>query len=337
MRITWTKVPLSAYSEVLTRSSNSLAIVGDSAFLFGGELTPRTPVDAHLYKVDLKTGQVARQTFENAPVARVGATLSAAAGSLWLWGGRGGKDMAALPSTMQKLGLDNFKAGWSALEPQCAITPRSFHTSAVIGDIIYIHAGCPVKGRSAELHSYTPSTGAWKTLASAPEPARGGTALAVVQTSSGPVLARYGGFAGYELAGPLHFYLPFEDRWVEVATSGEAPSARSVNGFVGLAEPLKSGDGHEVVALSFYGESESAPPELGHDGAGKFHCDTWALLRSGTDYSWKCLETQGEMSSRGWFAWAPWTRQGKTSAVVHGGLNDRNERLADMWVLDIVQ
>lgn len=42
-----------------------------------------------------------------------------------------------------------------------------------------------------------------------------------------------------------------------------------MNGFVGLAEPLKSGDGHEVVALCFYGESESAPPELGHDGAGK--------------------------------------------------------------------
>lgn len=74
-------------------------------------------------------------------------------------------------------------------------------------DTIYIHAGCPVKGRSTELHSYTPSTGAWKTLASGLEPARGGTALAVVQTSSGPVLARYGGFAGYELAGPLHFYL----------------------------------------------------------------------------------------------------------------------------------
>ncbi|KAJ6550090.1 hypothetical protein B0H19DRAFT_1160348 [Mycena capillaripes] len=360
MHITWTKLPLSdAYSDALTRSSHSLAIVKDSAYLFGGELTPRKPVDAHLYTVDLKTGQVSRQIFEpeNAPAARVGATFSAATGSLWLWGGRGGKDIAALPSTMLHLpiGLDSDSdsdsdtRGWSALEPQDAlpITPRSFHTSAVIGDTIYIHAGCPTKGRSTELHSYTPSTGAWKALRTAPEPARGGTALAVVQTAdSGPVLARYGGFAGYELAGPLHFYLPSEDRWVEVAVSGEAPPARSVHGFVGLAEPLKctggEGDGSEVVALCFYGESESAPPELGHDGAGKFHSDTWALLRSYTDshtsntsYSWKCLETHGAMSPRGWFACAPWTRHGKTSAVVHGGLNDRNERLGDMWVLEV--
>lgn len=101
--------------------------------IFVHKSTPRKPIDAHLYKVDLKTGQVGRQTFEDAPAARVGATLSAAAGALWLWGGRGGKDMAALPSTMLRLGLDNLKAGWSALEPQDAITPRSFHTAAVIG------------------------------------------------------------------------------------------------------------------------------------------------------------------------------------------------------------
>lgn len=62
---------------------------------------------------------------------------------------------------------------------------------------------------------------------------------------------------------------PQEDKWVEVATTSEAPPARSVNGFLGFDTPIKTAEGQELVALTFYGESESAPPELGHDGAGK--------------------------------------------------------------------
>jgi hypothetical protein len=56
--ITWKRlaVPSDASSAVaLKRSSNSLAIVGDKAYLFGGEAVPRTPVDDELYVIDLSS------------------------------------------------------------------------------------------------------------------------------------------------------------------------------------------------------------------------------------------------------------------------------------------
>jgi hypothetical protein len=54
MRLSWTRVPLSGVkSPILDRSSHSLAVVGNKAYLFGGENVPRTPVDDELYIIDL--------------------------------------------------------------------------------------------------------------------------------------------------------------------------------------------------------------------------------------------------------------------------------------------
>lgn len=102
--------------------------------------------------------------------------------------------------------------------------------------------------------------------------------------------------------------------------------------------------------MLFLGEREGAPAELGHDGAGavrlspsrpvkisltqsgQFHSDAWALLEGG---KWAKLRSVGAgPEPRGWFAAARW---GADKIVVQGGLNERNERLEDMWVLEVVR
>lgn len=111
--------PLSA---ALVRSSQSLAVVGNDAYIFGGELKPRTPVDATLTRVSLEgecqltcSRKSARQRRTDAncihaladgsievldpptngawPSKRVGSSLVALKEKLYLWGGRGGKEM----------------------------------------------------------------------------------------------------------------------------------------------------------------------------------------------------------------------------------------------------
>ena len=59
---------------------------------------------------------------------------------------------------------------------------------------IFVHAGCPEKGRVGDLHVFDLTTKSWSELASAPEPARGGTALAAVHLNGTPVLFRFGGW-----------------------------------------------------------------------------------------------------------------------------------------------
>lgn len=120
-------------------------------------------------------------------------------------------------------------------------------------------------------------------------------------------------------------------------TTGSEPLKRSVHGFVGLKQPLKT-NADSVVAILFYGEAD--PSDLGHEGAGSFHSDVWALLRDDEDvYSWRALQKSGTEgpTARGWFASTAWHKgDGSTSIVLQGGLNDKNERLGDLWILDVI-
>lgn len=68
------------------------------------------------------------------------------------------------------------------------------NTVYMLQNNLYIHAGCPDSGRLSTLHAFNFTKHTWSTLASGPEPGRGGTCLvpAVVQGSV-DVLLRYGG------------------------------------------------------------------------------------------------------------------------------------------------
>ena len=86
----------------------------------------------------------------------------------------------------------------------------------------------------------------------------------------------------------------------------------------------------------FCGEGVPAPKELGHDGAGVFLSDVWGLKWSvGGNWSWEkaTLKENGNVPQpRGWFA-KDITENGEI--VMQGGLNEKNERLGDAWVLNV--
>ncbi|KAL8277854.1 hypothetical protein RQP46_009673 [Phenoliferia psychrophenolica] len=313
----WTRLPLLS-APSLHLSSHALAVIGTHAYIFGGELKPRTPVPAALTIVSLPVGK-----------------------KLYLWGGRGGKDMGTFDDKEDVWSFDSENEQWTPLvttgeRPE----QRSFHVLAACGDTLYLHAGCPPKGRLGTLHSLSLSTLVWTSHPSAPGPGRGGTVLAPLL--HGTKLARYGGFAGFELGGPMDLFDVKSGEWeVGVEAGGEQPEVRSVHGLVGLDRlEMEKEDGGKVVGVMFMGEREGAPAELGHDGAGAFHADAWALTTAPNTgaFSWTKLTTSKTSSetpqARGWFASGAF---GGDKVVVHGGLNERNERLDDMWLLEVVK
>ena len=86
----------------------------------------------------------------------------------------------------------------------------------------------------------------------------------------------------------------------------------------------------------FGGEGDPAPKELGHDGAGKFLSDVWGLrwsVEGGWSWEKATLKKNGNVpQSRGWFA-KDVTENG--GIVMQGGLNEKNERLGDAWLLNV--
>ncbi|KAF8813116.1 galactose oxidase [Phlegmacium glaucopus] len=339
--ISWTPLNLTpAATQALTRSSHALITHAGRAYIFGGELKPRTPVDGVLHTLDLSSGlhnSIQAATAEEGPTPRVGTGLAKVGDALYLWGGRGGKEMKPLRSELWKYDLASKEGKWEKLltkgdQPE----ERSYHvlTGVQAQNALYLHAGCPASGRLSTLHVLDLSTLTFRSLTPAPEPGRGGTVLAAVQSiGTKGSLIRFGGFAGHELGGPLDVYDIAQNKWESVIPSGESPSARSVHALLGIPNLKK---GSDLVAVMFGGERDPAPAELGHDGAGRFLSDVWGLKRSadGT-WSWEKATHKEEGNvpqPRGWFA-SDITENGQV--IVQGGLNEHNERIGDAWVLNV--
>jgi hypothetical protein len=221
-----------------------------------------------------------------------------------------------------------------------------------------VHAGCPAVGRSANLDSLPITSNAaldWKNHPTAPGPGRGGTVLCPLTLDDKEVLVRYGGFAGHELGSSLDVFHVDTNEWTSIGMpnrEGEEghPLARSVHALIPVTPPVQvggGGEGKKILALMLFGERGPAPAHLGHAGAGQFHQDAWALIRQDDlvskenpfGFRFEELEQTGEGDAekvplaRGWFAagWSAVKGQGG-KVVVHGGLNDQNERLGDCWV-----
>lgn len=202
---------------------------------------------------------------------------------------------------------------------------RSFHAMTSNGkDSLYVHAGCPASGRLSDLWEFNVGSKVWKQLASAPEPARGGTSIAF----SDGKLYRFGGFDGKtEQGGSVDIYNPETDSWSSRTFSPDGksgPGARSVAAFLPVTIPEKG-----EVLVSLFGESD--PSSLGHQGAGKMLSDVWAYEIE-TD-KWAQLSFSEGPQGRGWFDADVFQLDGKDAIVVSGGLGEDNERLDDLWVL----
>ena len=222
-------------------------------------------------------------------------------------------------------------AEWTLLTPSAEAIPaaRSFHALASDGaDTLYLHAGCPEKGRLCDLWSFRVSDMTWRQLPSAPEPGRGGTSIAFV----GGLLYRMNGFDGKdELGGALDVYDPAANSWTSHAwaADGQAgPGPRSVAALL----PVQS-RGRDFLVTLF---GERSPSTLGHEGAGKMLDDVWAFDVVGK--RWYHVDARGDDSlsreadrpvARGWYA----ADSVGNRVLVQGGVGETNERIGDAWLL----
>jgi N-acetylneuraminic acid mutarotase len=262
------------------------------------------------------------------PSPRVGSAATTLGGKVYLFSGRGGISMAPIEENGSLLVFDPKASDWSVLSPidTKALCPeaRSYHCLTSDGNnTIYVHAGCPAKGRLSDLWSFQVSKRLWTKLTSAPDPPRGGTSIAFTKG----LLFRVHGFDGTtEQGGSLDIYDPYTDRWSMVqytpdGKSGPIPSS------VSCLLPIMVKGRASLVTL--FGKLD--PSALGHEGAGKMSDYIWKYDIE--DKKWSQVRADaGEMPApRGWFA-ADAIGEGRV--VVHGGLDEDNGRLGDVWIID---
>ncbi|EKV05113.1 Kelch repeat protein [Penicillium digitatum PHI26] len=218
---------------------------------------------------------------------------------------------------------------WSFLRPSEPVTTafpaaRSYHCTANDGkDTVFVHAGCPEKGRLSDLWAFSVSQKKWAELAAAPDPPRGGTSIAF----TGGRLYRMNGFDGErEQGGRVDIYEPGTNLWGShsfIPDGVTGPSPRSV---ATLLPIVVSG---RVYLVTLLGEQD--PSSLGHQGAGKMLGDVWVFDVEAK--LWTKVEPQGDEcpAPRGWYDGDVLE---DSSVVVHGGLGESNNRLGDVWTLE---
>ncbi|KAE8453943.1 hypothetical protein EG329_007719 [Mollisiaceae sp. DMI_Dod_QoI] len=238
----------------LPRSSHSLSVIAGRAYIFGGEINPREPVDNDMHIITLPYDEVSEADYKKVPAKseiaggevpekRVGHTAAVIGERIFVYGGRGGKDMKPLEEKGRVWVYDTRSDAWTYLDPVPG-TPvpetRSYHSSVAIlkpepsnmkgvkvnnvteepkvGTIaesaktdeelggygtFFVHAGCPASGRTNDLWGFGVRSRTWKEFPTAPGKPRGGTALAVSKQR----IYRYGGFNGQGEEGGYLDYL----------------------------------------------------------------------------------------------------------------------------------
>jgi hypothetical protein len=226
--------------------------------------------------------------------------------------------------------FDTAAACWSFILPSDASAKafpvaRSYHCMTSDGkDTLYIHAGCPEKGRLSDLWAFSVSRREWTELTPAFNPPRGGTSIAFADGK----LYRMNGFDGStEQGGRVDIYSPETTSWtshVYLPDGKAGPAPRSVSCLL----PVRL-EGRSFL-ITLFGEHD--PSSLGHQGAGKMLSDVWAFdIRS---KKWEEVVVQGNQLplARGWF---DADVVGTNAIVVHGGLGESNDRLGDVWTMEL--
>ncbi|KAL6287166.1 hypothetical protein ACE6H2_011556 [Prunus campanulata] len=298
------------------RSSHAITLVGQKGYVFGGEFTPRVPVDNKLHVFDLKelTWSVIDGTGD-VPPPRVGVTLVAVGQIIYVFGGRD-YDHNELNELYS---FDTSTNKWTLISSGDIGPPhRSYHSVTADDRHVYVFGGCGVAGRLNDLWAYDVVDKKWIQY---PKPGdnlkgRGGPGLLVVQ---GKIWVVYG-FAGEEV-DDVHTFDPADGEWTQIQTNGEKPTARSVFSTVAI--------GKYIV---IYG-GEVDPSDLGHLGAGKFAAEVYALDTE--TLVWKRwddgLGSGHHPGPRGWCAFARGKWDGEVGLLVYGGNSPTNDRLGDIF------
>lgn len=298
------------------RSSHAITVVGQKAYSFGGEFSPRVPVDNYLYVFDLNTltWSIAEASGE-VPPPRVGVTMTSVGNNIYVFGGR--------DSTHKELNefysFDTLTNTWSLVSSGDIGPPhRSYHSATSDDRKMYIFGGCGVAGRLNDLWAYDTVDKNWIKY---PVPGenckpRGGPGLAAVR---GKIWVVYG-FSGVE-QDDVHSFDLVKQEWAEAETGGDKPLARSVCSTIGIDK-----------YIFVYG-GEVDPSDLGHLGAGMFSGELYVLdTEMLTWKKWDDVEKSGaHPGPRGWCAFAPGERDGEVGLLVYGGNSPTNDRLDDMF------
>lgn len=334
---TWIQL---ASSPRLQRSSQALSVLASRAYIFGGELLPRQPVDNQLDVVELHPNggeSAVSKTLpasSKSPSPRVGSPSTATHDALYLFSGRGGLSMMPIAENGALWCYTPARDTWDLIEPADPSAPfpagRSYHCIASDGSInntIFVHAGCPETGRLSDLWAFDIGSRAWTELPAAPPPARGGASVAFLDGR----LYRMNGFDGEtEQGGALDVYDTDARAWSTVMfrpDGVDGPEPRSVSALVAVKVRARG------YLVTMFGERD--PSALGHAGAGKMLADVWAF--DVLEQKWEKVETRGDgPAPRGWFDADVVRDDGDEDAIiVHGGLAEDNSRLGDVWKLHV--
>ncbi|KAG0450207.1 hypothetical protein HPP92_027049 [Vanilla planifolia] len=299
------------------RSSHAVAVVGKKGYVFGGEFTPRVPVDNKLHVFDIwQRLWSSPEVFGDIPSPRVGVTMASIGNNIYVFGGRDAehKELNELYS------FDTLTNEWKLLSSGDAGPPhRSYHSMTSDDSSVYVFGGCGNAGRLNDLWAFHISDHRWIELLPSPGEKlrpRGGAGLAV---SHGKVWVLYG-FSGTELDDVHCFDLSSED-WTTVDTLGDKPSPRSVFCTVSIGK----------FVFIFGGEID--PSDLGHLGAGRFARDIYALDTQAC--VWIKVSAEGDHPGpRGWCAFSGLEMdEDHKGLFVYGGNSPTNDRLDDMFYL----
>lgn len=235
--------------------------------------------------------------------------------------------MAAIDEAGALWQFDSASSEWSLIKPkdESAMVPpaRSYHCMTSDGkDTIYVHAGCPEKGRLSDLWAFHIREHTWTQLPDAPAPPRGGASIAFADGN----LFRMNGFDGKtEQGGALDVFDIRDNSWSTrsyIPDGKVGPEARSVAALLALNLAGKS------TLITLFGERD--PSSLGHAGAGKMLGDFWLYDTDTNTWSLGRTSSRTSPASRGWF---DADVIDSSNIVVAGGLNEVNERLNDVWIL----
>ncbi|KAL5974381.1 hypothetical protein ACLOJK_031045 [Asimina triloba] len=298
------------------RSSHAVAVVGQKAYVFGGEFAPRVPVDNQLHVYDLKdhTWSIA-EVSGDVPPPRVGVTMAALRGIIYVFGGRDAdhKELNELYS------FDTSTNQWALLSSGPDGPPnRSYHSTAADERRVYVFGGCGVSGRLNDLWAYDVDDQKWIRFPVPGESClpRGGLGLNV----SGGIIWVVYGFSGVEL-DDVHFFDPVKNEWALVETVGEKPTPRSVFSTVAIGKHI------------FLCGGEIDPSDLGHLGAGMFSREAFVLDTETRKWA-RCQDSADvghHPGPRGWCAFSAAQIDGKEGLLVYGGNSPTNDRLEDIF------
>ena len=235
LKVMFKRVPTNTH---LPRSSHSLSVINGKAYVWGGEIQARQPVDNDMHVFTLPSSGVDEADYKcvpanpkeldgERPAPRVGHTAATISGRIYVFGGRGGPDMQPLQERGRVWCFDTLSASWSYLDPlhtnpypearsyhaaaatEHPLPSRNDHTINPVGSTdldahgtIFIHGGCPASGRLADFWAFDVAARTWSQLPDAPGPPRGGPCLIYAQNR----LYRFGGFDGQnELGGQIDY------------------------------------------------------------------------------------------------------------------------------------